>query len=140
MLKYISLFSFFLFFSTLVKAQEINVTIKILTSKKEPVLFATVTLFNRLDSVRTFTKLTDSSGIAQFVLRSNNQYNVNISSVNYLLINKGRNINPNWCVILEEGIEKKYNTTTKKIMPGLWDRSNCNCYNWEEIKNYFSKL
>ena len=89
MLKYISLFSFFLFFSTLVKAQEINVTIKILTSKKEPVLFATVTLFNRLDSVRTFTKLTDSSGIAQFVLRSNNQYNVNISSVNYLLIDKG---------------------------------------------------
>nr|MBP7316483.1 hypothetical protein [Chitinophagaceae bacterium] len=70
-------------------AQEIQVTISFVNQKKEPVSLATVTLFNRLDSTRTFTKLTDSSGVAQFVLRLNNQYNVNITSINYQPIDKG---------------------------------------------------
>jgi len=70
-------------------AQEIKVTISFVNQKKEPVSLATVTLFNRLDSTRTFIKLTDSSGVAQFVLRLNNQYNVNITSINYQPIDKG---------------------------------------------------
>ncbi|MEO5947907.1 MAG: outer membrane beta-barrel protein [Chitinophagaceae bacterium] len=89
MLNNICLFCFFLFFSILIQAQEVNVTIKVLTSKKEPVSFATVTLFNRLDSIRTFTKVTDNNGLAQFILKANNQYNVNITAINYQPIEKG---------------------------------------------------
>ena len=82
--------SLLLIVSTIISsAQEIQVTISFVNQKKEPVSLATVTLFNRLDSTRTFTKLTDSSGVAQFVLRLNNQYNVNITSINYQPIDKG---------------------------------------------------
>lgn len=89
MVKNISFICFLLFFSTSILAQEINVTIKVLTIKKEPVSFATVTLFNRLDSTRTFTKITDNNGSAQFTLKANNQYNVSITAINYQPVDKG---------------------------------------------------
>lgn len=79
----------FLFFTLNVTAQEIPINISILNEKKEPIPFATVTLFNRLDSARTFTKLTDSNGVAQFILRKNNQYNVNITAINFSSVDKG---------------------------------------------------
>ncbi len=89
MFKYIVQSVFLLLFSLIIQAQEINVTIKALTLKKDPIPFATVTLYNRLDSTRTFTKVTDNNGSAQFVLKKNNQYNVNITAINYQPVDKG---------------------------------------------------
>lgn len=57
----------------------------------------------------------------------------------YTLIKFGRYINPNWCVILENGEEKKYNTTSKKLSEGLWGLSNCFRFEWDEIKRYFER-
>ena len=71
------------------RAQEVPVKISFVNQKKEPIISATVILYNRMDSTRTFTKLTDSNGIAQFNLRSNNQYNVNITAINYEPVEKG---------------------------------------------------
>lgn len=70
-------------------AQEAPIRILFVNEKKEPVPFATVTLSNRLDSTRTFSKLTDSTGSVQFILRINNQYNVKITTVGYRPVEKG---------------------------------------------------
>jgi hypothetical protein len=49
-----------------------------------------------------------------------------------------REINPNWAVILEDGKEYKFGTPTgKKLVEGHWNRSKCNEFNWQEIKNYY---
>ncbi len=69
--------------------EETVVTIKIINPKKEPVAFASVTVINRLDSTQVIKKVADSSGIARFNLAKNNQYTVNITSVNYQPIEKG---------------------------------------------------
>lgn len=55
----------------------------------------------------------------------------------YNLIKLGRNINPNWCVIMENGEEKKYDSRSKKISPGLYNNNNCHRFDWTEIKKYF---
>ena len=85
----------FLFFSLVAQSQvgqtskETVVTIKIANQKKEPVAFASVTVINRLDSTQTIKKVADSSGITRFILAKNNQYTVNITSINYQPIEKG---------------------------------------------------
>ena len=80
---------FLLFFAKASQAQEIPVTIKITTKKKEPVSFATVMLINWTDSTQIIKKITDSSGTAQFDLAKNNQYTLQITSLNYQTIEKG---------------------------------------------------
>jgi iron complex outermembrane recepter protein len=76
-------------FSFTIQAQEVPVTIKIITQKKEPVGYASVTVRNRTDSTMSITKVADSTGVALFHLARNNQYTVAISSVNYQPIEKG---------------------------------------------------
>ena len=78
-----------LFFATVSQAQEIPVTIKIITQKKEPVAFAIVSLINRADSTQIEKKVADSSGTAKFDLAKNSQYTFKITSLNYLTIEKG---------------------------------------------------
>ena len=50
------------------------VTVKVLNEKNQVVPFATIRVNNRLDSVETFQKITDSLGIAVFQLKKNEQY------------------------------------------------------------------
>ena len=76
-------------FSASCFGQETPVSIKIINQKKEPVPFASVTVINRLDSIQIIKKVADSSGIARFNLSKNNQYTVNITSINYQPIEKG---------------------------------------------------
>jgi len=85
----LTLLSGFLFISLFSQGQEIPITIKVITQKREPVAFASVTITNRTDSNQLFTKGADSSGIVRFNLTKNNQYLVRISSVNYQPIEKG---------------------------------------------------
>lgn len=76
------------FLFSFLKAQKIPVTIKIMDQKNEPVIAATITVINRLDSLQTFTKISDSSGVAVFDLTKNNQYIVTISSVDFQPLEK----------------------------------------------------
>ncbi len=71
------------------KVEEAIITIKIINQKREPVAFASVSISSRLDSNQVIKKVADSSGVARFSLSKNSQYTVNISSVNYLPIEKG---------------------------------------------------
>ncbi|MEO7982708.1 MAG: TonB-dependent receptor [Bacteroidota bacterium] len=88
-------FGLFIFSSLLVRSQvpepakETVVTIKVINQKKEPVVFASVIIINRLDSSQVQKKVADSSGIARFNLVKNSQYTINITSINYLPIEKG---------------------------------------------------
>jgi len=56
----------------------------------------------------------------------------------YYLKNKGREVNPNWCVIMENGEEKKYDGRKRKLNPGLYNTGHCFRFEWEEIKNFFN--
>ena len=78
-----------LFLAKASQAQDIPVTIKITTQKKEAVPFATFSLINRSDSTQIIKKIADSTGSAQFNLSKNSQYTLNITSLNYLTIEKG---------------------------------------------------
>ena len=80
--------------SGLVKGQDIPVTIKVINTKKEPVIFATVTVINRLDSLQTMKKVADSSGISLFNLTKDGQYIVRITSVNSKYRSKGKRDGP----------------------------------------------
>ncbi|MGH2553417.1 MAG: TonB-dependent receptor domain-containing protein [Chitinophagaceae bacterium] len=77
-----------IFFSSL-SAQKISVTFNVTNLKKEPVPFATITVINRLDSLQSHTKEPDSSGVALFNLIKGGQYLVKITSINYLVKEKG---------------------------------------------------
>jgi outer membrane cobalamin receptor len=80
----------FLFISAAqINAQNIPVTIKIINIKKEPVIFATISVINRADSSQIIKKAADSTGKAIFQLKKNGQYTVSITSVNYQPIEKG---------------------------------------------------
>lgn len=87
-IKRIILVKIFLFVTLIIQAQEIPVTIKVVTQKKEAVAFASITVSNRTDSTQTITKVADSSGLASFNLLKNGQYIVNISSINYQPLEK----------------------------------------------------
>jgi hypothetical protein len=111
-----------LLFSFIPQAQEVPVSIKIINVKKEPVGFASVTVRNRMDSLKTITKVADSSGIAVFNLARNNQYNVSVSSVNYQPIEKGIQVTGNRSVFsftaesLGKTLETAVVTSKKPLM------------------------
>lgn len=76
-----------------------------------------------------------------------NNYSLNVpiqtlyigkSGETYNLITLGRQINPNWCVVMKSGEEKKYDSRSKKLSQGLYNKSNCHRFDWEEIRNYFT--
>ncbi|MBK5269819.1 MAG: outer membrane beta-barrel protein [Bacteroidia bacterium] len=71
----------------LLHAQEMNVTFKVMNQKKEPVSFATVTVIAVADSLRFQKKLADSLGLVFFTL-SKGQYYINITTINYQVIEK----------------------------------------------------
>ncbi len=73
---------FFIIQCSNVLAQQTNVTIKIVNAKKQPLAFASVTVTGVKDTMQTFNKVSDSSGIAVFDLYLEGQYTVSVSSVN----------------------------------------------------------
>src|SRR5258706_3211872 len=83
----------FIAFHTCVRAQEIPVTFKIVNSKKEPVVFATVNVVKRTDSLKKETKISDSGGLVSFNL-AKGQYIITVSSVNYQPLEKGITVTP----------------------------------------------
>lgn len=94
-IKSIILVKIFLFVTLIIQAQEISVTIKVVTQKKEAVAFASITVSSRTDSTQIITKVADSSGIASFNLQRNGQYIVYISSINYQPLEKRITISGN---------------------------------------------
>jgi len=80
---------FFIITSIDVFAQDAKVGFKIITSKKEPVAFASVQVTDIADSMLSQNKITDSLGSVNFNLTSGSQYRVQISSVNFETLTKG---------------------------------------------------
>ncbi|HET9825736.1 MAG TPA: hypothetical protein VFP87_10385, partial [Chitinophagaceae bacterium] len=92
MMKFVVRFFAFLIFLSLsarAYAQNINVTLTVTTRKNEAVPFATFTVVNRIDSLLSQKKISDSSGVVTFMLEKNIQYVVRITSVNYQSLEKG---------------------------------------------------
>lgn len=82
----------FLFFSFNLYAQQAQLKINILNSKKEPVTFATVKLIPVADSSGAKEKISDSSGVALFNVVQGSLYIINVTSINYLPAQKGLTI------------------------------------------------
>ena len=58
--------------------------------------------------------------------------------VPYIEKKRGRNVNPNWAVIMQNGKEYKYKSNSNNMIePGIWDRSNCHVFSWSEINLFF---
>ena len=114
-LRRFTVFIFILFFCMLQgSAQQTNVTIKIVNAKKQPLTFASVTVTGVRDSMQTFNKVFDSSGIAIFDLHRNEQYIVSVSSVNYATFKKGitvKNDNPVF-IFTAENVSRSLKTVT----------------------------
>lgn len=61
--------------------------------------------------------------------------------VPYIEKKKGRNVNPNWCVITSDGKEFKGGPSLgNNVEAGLWKLSNCNRFLWEEVEKLFMKV
>ena len=87
-IKFIVVVSLFLVFINNVQAQKTSATIKILNSKKEPIPFASIKIISLKDTTIIFNKVSDSSGKSSFSLEYG-QYQVSITSVNYVSLLKG---------------------------------------------------
>ncbi len=98
---------FLCLYSFTAKAQQTNVSIKIINAKREPVPFATVAVTPFKDSTQSLSKvsrsktklfvvskITDSSGIVVFDLAFQ-QYNVSVTSINYKPLRKGITVKSN---------------------------------------------
>lgn len=86
------LFSFLLCGSGVLIAQEstsLPVTLRAFNQKREPVAFASFIVINRLDSSQVFKQVADSSGKIVLTLKKEEQYSINITSVNYQPLEKG---------------------------------------------------
>jgi hypothetical protein len=72
-----------------ISAQNINISFKIVSKKNEPIADVSLSVIKRTDSSKKITKLTDSSGIVNFVLNQGEQYSIKASALNYKAIEKG---------------------------------------------------
>jgi iron complex outermembrane recepter protein len=83
-------FFLFLFFNAIsvFGYGQTSVTLHIKNNRSEPLSFATVTVTAVKDSSIKFEKLTDSTGAVSFYLNAGMNYQVVVSSVNYLTVEK----------------------------------------------------
>lgn len=70
------------------QAQDINFSIRLQNSKKEPVAFASVSVVNRLDSNQLLRQVADSNGLTRFQLVNGQQYRIEIQALNYRFFEK----------------------------------------------------
>jgi len=75
--------------STRILSQEVKVTFRLLNTKDAAIPFASFTIIDRTDTMRTVSAVADSIGIAKVSLIQDKQYIVRVSSVNYLPVEKG---------------------------------------------------
>ena len=71
-----------------ISPQEVTVSFKIISQKKEVVAFYCITIIDRSDSTKILTNVADSSGISTFHLSKTGQYIIKITSVNYQPLEK----------------------------------------------------
>jgi outer membrane receptor protein involved in Fe transport len=69
-------------------SQEIDVSLKVINIKNEPVPFASFAVVKKTDTTQVQKKIADSSGLANFSLLKDSRYIVRISSANYKSIAK----------------------------------------------------
>ena len=77
------LFLCLLFSTGILYAQEIPVNIRLQTSKKDPVPFASVSAINRLDSTQVKRQVADSNGQVKLQLLKGQQYRIEVMALNY---------------------------------------------------------
>ncbi|MET0464652.1 MAG: outer membrane beta-barrel protein [Chitinophagaceae bacterium] len=75
------------------QAQQVDITLKIINEKNEPVPLATFQVADRMDSLKVINAVADSAGIVRVALQVNSQYIVRINTVSYNPIEKGITIN-----------------------------------------------
>ena len=71
------------------RAQSITLRLKLVSSKGDPVPFATVTMQRSEDSTQRQQKVSDSTGMALFQVGAEGPYRVQVSSVDYQTLEKG---------------------------------------------------
>lgn len=80
---------FFVLASSALSAQQAAVRFLLVTPNNDPVPFATVRVLPAGDSTAVKQRVSDSSGMASFLLEENVSYRVEVSSVDYLPLEKG---------------------------------------------------
>lgn len=59
------------------------------------------------------------------------------SNVEYIEKQRGRQVNPNWSVVLKDGKNLRYGSASgNRIQEGLWGSANCKKTRWSDILNY----
>lgn len=69
-------------------AQHVNVNVKVVNPKQQPVSFASVTMIPATDSTRLLQAVADSSGLVQFQQIAQGQYIVKATSINFEPVEK----------------------------------------------------
>src|SRR5687767_6632472 len=88
MLRLLTLTVLFLVSFHSINAQSTRVTFKITNTKNEGIPFATITVISVPDTVNKQQRVTDSTGTAVFQLQQSKPYHIQVSSVNYSLLEK----------------------------------------------------
>jgi hypothetical protein len=76
-------------------SQEQVITVKVQSTKKESIAYASIIITNRLDSSQIIKKAADSTGTARFNLQKNGQYTITISAINFQPLEKKFSLNNN---------------------------------------------
>ncbi|MGZ8536764.1 MAG: outer membrane beta-barrel protein [Flavisolibacter sp.] len=102
------------------KAQETTVRFKIHNQKNQPLSFATVTVLPIPDTVRLQQAVSDSNGLAGFILFQNKPYIIRISAVNHKSLEKNITVkgdNPVYNYTLEPSSETLSNVVVTAVRP-----------------------
>lgn len=91
-LRFVGLIAAF-FICTHLDAQDLNVSLKAVNKKSEPVPFVNFIIINRSDTLKRWEKIADTSGVVRLSLQKDIQYIVRITSVNYQPLEKGITVN-----------------------------------------------
>ncbi|HYH14621.1 MAG TPA: outer membrane beta-barrel protein, partial [Flavisolibacter sp.] len=122
MLRLLTLIVLILISFTTINAQSTRVTFKITNPKSESIPFATVTVIAVPDTVNKQQHVTDSTGTAVFQLQQSKPYRIEVTSVNYSLLEKALTVkgdNPVYTYVLQEAAKSLGGvvvTATRPIM------------------------
>lgn len=120
-IQYFLILVSFILLSHLLHAQQIEVSIKVATTKGEAVPFASLTAIRVSDS-KAVQKVSDSSGIVLLSLLSGAKYNLKISSVNYEPVEKGITVttnNPVFTIVVQAVSKTLNNVVINSTRPLL---------------------
>ena len=101
-------------------AQQTTVRFKITSQKNQPVSFATITVVSVPDTIHVEEKVSDSNGMASFILWQSKPYIVRVSSVNYKPFEKNITVkgdNPLFSFIAESASGTLSNVMVTAVRP-----------------------